>query len=235
MKKERLDKLLSNLGYGSRKEVASWAKSGRLGHRDGRPLRNPSEKVEASEVHFDGEPLDPDHLFILLHKPSGVTCSHRDRPPLVFDLLPPRFSFRKPPLSCVGRLDRDTTGTLLLTDQGQVLHRLTSPKAKKAKVYLVTTESPLETWQVERLSQGGWCLPDDPKPLAETECRQLGERELELVLTEGRYHQVKRMLEAVNNQVATLHRRSFAGLTADHLSPGHWRYLSTEEIAALTD
>lgn len=233
MSKVRLDKLLSNLGYGSRREVVSWAKAGRLTDSSGSRLVKAADKVDPDEVRIDGEPLDPRELLLIMNKPLGVTCSHRDHPPLIFDLLPSRYPFREPSLSCVGRLDKDTSGAILLTDQGQLLHRLTSPTWKLPKVYRVETSGPVDERQVARLAEGGWCLPDDDKPLAPAECVQTGERSLELTLIEGRYHQVKRMLEAVGNPLLTLHRLSFAGLGLEGLEPGQWRPLSQEEKHAL--
>ncbi len=229
MSRSRLDKLLSNLGYGSRKEVASWLKAGRLTDSQGTRIKSVSEKVLADEVMLDGAPLDPAALYLILHKPKDHTCSHRDRPPLVFDLFPTRFGFRKPALSTVGRLDRDTTGTLLLTDDGPLLHRLTSPRYKRPKVYRARLLEPITDEALERLAQGGWYLPDDPKPLAPAPSRRLDTYELEITLTEGRYHQVKRMLEAVGNRVVDLHRTHFAGLSADDLQPGQWRELTLAE------
>jgi 16S rRNA pseudouridine516 synthase len=233
MRGVRLDKLLSNLGYGSRKEVAAWAKQGRLSDAAGRPLRNAAERMNPEDVRLDGLELDPRELLLLMNKPAGYTCSHRDRPPLVFDLLPSRYHFREPAVSCVGRLDKDTTGALVLTDHGQLLHRLTAPTWKLPKVYQVQTELPVMPEQVRRLAEGGWCLPDDDKPLAPAECRHTGVRSLELVLTEGRFHQVKRMLEAVGNPVTALHRSSFAGLEVEVLAPGQWRPLHPDERAGL--
>lgn len=233
MKPVRLDKLLSNLGYGTRKEATAWARAGRLTDAQGRPYGKASEKVDPQTVRLDGEALDPTSLLLVMHKPAGWTCSHRDRPPLVLDLLPPRYAQRDPALSTVGRLDKDTTGILLLTDQGQLLHRLTSPHWKLPKVYLVETALPLTEHQLEQLSQGGWCLPDDPKPLAPATCVPLGPRHLEITLVEGRYHQVKRMFEAVDNPLIRLHRKSFAGLELGELQPGQWRPLSATECAAL--
>lgn len=235
MKEVRLDKLLSNLGYGSRKEITGWAKAGRLTDLAGRPWRKAADKVPSDQVLFDGQPLDSGELLLLLHKPDGYTCSHRDRPPLVLDLFPPRFSARDPKLSCVGRLDKDTTGAILLTDQGQLLHRLISPAWKQPKVYQVTTEFEVTSDLVERLAVGGWCLPDDDKPLAPAKCRQTGSHSVELTLIEGRYHQVKRMLETLGNPCLALHRSHFAGLSLDGLQPGEWRPLTTEETASLLE
>lgn len=233
MKTVRLDKLLSNLGYGSRKEITYWAKAGRLTDPSGAVLPRAADKVDPDQVLLDGQPLDPRSLVLLMHKPAGFTCSHRDRPPLIFDLLPPRYQLRDPALSCVGRLDKDTTGVLLLTDQGQLLHRLTSPTWKLPKVYQVDAQGEITDAQMERLSEGGWCLPEDDKPLSPAECRRTGERQLEIVLVEGRYHQVKRMMEAVGNPLLRLHRRSFAGLEADDLEPGGYRPLNELELDAL--
>ncbi len=229
----RLDKLLSNLGYGSRKEITGWARAGRVTDLAGQPLRRAADKVDPALVRFDGQSLDPLELMLILNKPSGYTCSHRDKPPLVYEILPPRYAFREPTLSCVGRLDKDTTGALLLTDHGQFLHRLTSPNWKLPKVYQVDTSGPVTEAQVARLAEGGWLLPGDDKPLAPAECRQTGERTLELTLIEGRYHQVKRMLEEVGNPLLRLHRQSFAGLTVEGLEPGEWRPLTEEERAHL--
>lgn len=221
----RLDRLLSNLGYCSRKEVGHLVKSGRLTDQSGVLYKKASDKAEPGDVLLDGEPLDPTELFLVLHKPSGYTCSHRDRPPLIYELLPPRYVQRKPQLSCVGRLDKDTTGVILLTDNGKLLHQLISPQQNVEKVYQVETTDPVTEEQVKKLAVGGWILPDDDKPLAPAQCRQTGERSLELILTEGRYHQVKRMLEAVGNPVVTLHRSRFGSWNAEHLSPGEWEHV----------
>lgn len=221
----RLDRLLSNLGYCTRKEAQRLCKMGLVTNRAGVPYRKAADKVNPEDVLYEGEPLDPRSLFLVMNKPAGYTCSHRDRPPLIFDLLPERFAARDPKLSCVGRLDKDTTGVILLTDDGQLLHKLISPNWKVEKVYQVETSGPVTDEQVERLAEGGWCLPEDDKPLAPARCRRTGERSLELVLIEGRYHQVKRMLEAVGNPLLKLHRSKFAQWDAGDLSPGAWRQL----------
>ena len=138
----------------------------------GSSFKKASDKVVAEDVRLEGEPLDPTELLIMMHKPAGYTCSHRDRPPLIFELLPERFAVRDPKLSCVGRLDKDTTGIILMTDNGQLLHRLISPNWKVEKVYEVDTALEVTESQVERLAAGGWCLPDDDKPLAPARCRR---------------------------------------------------------------
>lgn len=229
----RLDRLLSNLGYCTRKEAGKLVRSGTVTDLAGNPYKKAADKVEPQEVLLDGEPLDPPTLILMMNKPPGYTCSHRDRPPLIFELLPDRYNFRDPKLSCVGRLDKDTTGLIMMTDDGQLLHRLISPNWKVPKVYQVETSLEVTDQQVQRLSEGGWCLPDDDKPLAPAECKATGERALELTLIEGRYHQVKRMLEAVGNPLTSLHRSRFAHWTLGDLKPGEWRHFSAEEQATL--
>jgi 16S rRNA pseudouridine516 synthase len=133
----------------------------------------------------------------------------------------------------VGRLDEDTTGLLLLTDDGQLNHALAAGKRKVAKVYLVTTKHPLDDQQLERL-RAGVVLHDDPAPVAGLACEQLGERRLRLTVSEGRYHQVKRMLAAVGNRVEALHREAVGGLVLPpELAPGGWRWLDAEELQQL--
>ena len=231
----RLDKVLSNLGYCSRKEVQALIRSGALTRRDGTKFKKAKDKWDPDDILLDGEELDPRELLLMMHKPSGYTCSHRDRPPLIFDLLPERYAQRDPKLFCVGRLDKDTTGLILLTDNGQLLHRLISPSWKVEKVYQVEAEGPVTQEQTERLAAGGWCLPDDDKPLAPARCRKTGEKSLELVLTEGRYHQVKRMMEAVGNPLLHLHRSRFADWVVGDLKPGEWRPFHPDERAQLIE
>ncbi len=229
----RLDKLVSNLGYGSRREVDYLAKAGRLTDRAGNRFAKGSVKVTVGDVLLDGERIDSTELFLILHKPAGYTCSHRDHPPLIYEILPDRFSVREPSLSSVGRLDKDTTGALLLTDHGQLLHRLTSPQWKLPKVYVIETRDPVDDKQIARLSEGGWCLPGDNKPLYPTVCKRLAERTLEMTMIEGRFHQIKRMLEAMDNPVTALHRNTFAGLGVEDLPVGEWRHLNLEELKML--
>ncbi|PKM02507.1 MAG: 16S rRNA pseudouridine(516) synthase, partial [Gammaproteobacteria bacterium HGW-Gammaproteobacteria-5] len=134
----KLVKLLANLGYGSRKEVTQMLRNGWVMRRDGSTLGT-DDSAEPADIVVDDEPLDPPPgMVLMLHKPIGVTCSTRDAGGVVYDLLPPRFRLRNPVLSTVGRLDRDTSGLLLMTDDGALLHRIISPKAKLVKVYEAT-------------------------------------------------------------------------------------------------
>ena len=143
----KLLRRIANLGYGSRKEVTAMFRDGRITHASGEVLYADDELDEHArheDVRVDGEPLDlPPGLLLMLHKPVGYTCSKKDQGRIVYDLLPPRFALRDPALSTVGRLDRETSGLLLLTDDGTLLHRITSPKANVAKVYEATLARPL--------------------------------------------------------------------------------------------
>ena len=230
MPKERLDKLLSNLGYCTRSELRKALDRVEV---NGEPARKADQKAEWTEVTWDGEPVDPDPLWILLHKPEGVTCSHRDVGRLVFEVFPERYLMRKPALSTVGRLDRDTTGVLLLTTDGGALHRLTSPRSKVDKVYRVDLADVPSPQQLEQLRQGGGMLEDDDKPLLPCTIDVTGERRVEMTLHEGRYHQVKRMWASVGNAVESLHRQRFHRFEVGDLAPGEYRILKSEETKDL--
>jgi 16S rRNA pseudouridine516 synthase len=177
--------------------------------------------------------------YVLLHKPAGYECSQKPSTyPSVYTLLPGPLRERgggaAAGVQAVGRLDQDTTGLLLLSDDGKFIHRMTSPRHHVPKVYQAGLKHPVSEAQVQRLL-AGVVLDDDPKPVKAQACRALGELGLELTLTEGKYHQVKRMVAAVGNRVETLHRSSIGNLRLDQDLPlGQWRWLSREEVAALT-
>ena len=216
----RLDKLLSQRGYCTRREVRGAGARIQVG---GRPARSYDEKVDPAEVTWDGEPLDPETLLILLHKPAGYTCSHRDLPPLVFELLPERWLRRNPALNSVGRLDKDTTGVLLLTDDGALLHRLTSPKARLPKIYEVTLERKPTDEELEQVRAGGLILED--KPLLPAPVERSGPLQVRLELVEGRYHQIKRTFALLGNAVTRLHRSRVGEWTVAGLEPAEYRIL----------
>ena len=229
----KLVKTIANLGYGSRKDVARMFREGRITDAAGEVLY--ADDAPAHEdVHVDGEPLDPPQgLALMLHKPVGYTCSTRDPGRIVYDLLPPRFRLRSPLLSTVGRLDRDTSGLLLLTDDGALLHRITAPKAKFAKRYEATLDTDLRGDEAALFASGTLQLESDDTPLAPARLEVADARHATLVLTEGRYHQVRRMFAAVGNHVTALHRSQVGGLTLGDLAPGQWRALSAEDLATL--
>jgi 16S rRNA pseudouridine516 synthase len=228
----RLDQLLANLGYCSRREARYWMAGGRV-TVGGAEADDPGDRVEAADVRVDGEPLDhPDGLLLLLHKPLGLVCSHDGREgPSVYGLLPERWRRRNPPVASIGRLDKDTSGLLLLTDQSALVHRLTSPKHKVPKTYRATLDRDLPAGLAAIFAAGTLLLEGEDTPCVPAELRVLGPREAELVLTEGRYHQVRRMFSSQGCEVLTLHRTRFGHLDLGELAPGQWRELPLDAFA----
>jgi 16S rRNA pseudouridine516 synthase len=227
----KLVRLIANLGYGSRKEVMQLFREGRVTDAAGDVLYT-DDKAGHGEIRIDGEPLDPPTgLALLMHKPTGYTCSRKDAGRLVYDLLPPRWRRRDPALSTVGRLDRDTSGLLLLTDDGALLHRIISPKANVAKVYEALLARDLRGDEGELFSSGTLMLESETTPLAPAHLEVLGTRRARLTVTEGRYHQVRRMFAATGNHVDALERVAIGQLTLDGLAPGEWRALDATAIA----
>ncbi|HEX7013323.1 MAG TPA: 16S rRNA pseudouridine(516) synthase [Steroidobacteraceae bacterium] len=226
----KLLKLISRLGYGSRKEVAALFESGRIS-AGGRVLTQEDE-ANPAEVRVDGEPLDPlPGLVLMLHKPVGYTCSTREAGRIIYDLLPPRFRWRTPVLASVGRLDRDTSGLLLMTDDGALLHRIVSPKSAVPKVYEATLARDLRGDETAIFASGELMLRSEQTPLAPAELVTLGPRRVRLTLREGRYHQVRRMFAALGNHVETLHRSQVGALELGDLPSGQWRMLEAAEVA----
>lgn len=229
----KLVRLLANLGYGSRKQVAQLFREGAVTDAAGDVLYA-DDKVDHADVRFEGEPLDPPQgMVLMLHKPTGYTCSRKDVGRLVYDLLPPRFGVRNPVLSTVGRLDRDTSGLLLFTDDGQMLHRIISPKSALAKVYEATLAEDLKGNEGELFAAGTLMLDGETDPLEPATLEVLDPRHVRLSLTEGRYHQVRRMFAAVGNHVETLERVALGGLTLGGLEAGKWRLLAEADMAQL--
>jgi 16S rRNA pseudouridine516 synthase len=222
----RLDQVLSNLGYCSRREARAWIDDGRV-TVGGTPAEDVAQKADDADVRVDGEPLDhPDGLLLLLHKPVGLVCSHDAREGAnIYSLLPPRWRERNPQVTSVGRLDKDTSGLLLLTDQSALVHRLTSPRHKVPKVYRATVDSDLSADLVSRFASGTLLLAGETAPCAPAELRLLAPREAELTITEGRYHQVRRMFSAFGATVLALHRSRFGELELGDLPAGQWREL----------
>ena len=234
-KSERLDKLLSNLGYGSRKDVQFWVKK-RLIECDGMPVKSPSQKVDPLLVTFDGEKLDhPEGVTAIYHKPLGRVCSHKEEGILIYDDLPEQWQNRKPTLSSVGRLDKETSGLLILTDDGQLNHHLTSPRHHISKTYAVTLERPLAGDEAERFASGKLMLEDDDKPCLPAELEVIDDTHANLVLHEGRYHQVRRMFAATGNHVTELARTHIGALSLDStgLEPGSYRTVTPDELLAM--
>ena len=219
--------VLFSQGFGTRRECEALVRAGRVGV-DGQPVDDPDARftVEGLRFSVDGEPWPYQaRALLVMNKPAGVECSRQPRHhPGVMTLLP--APLRRRGVQPVGRLDADTTGLLLLTDDGPLIHRLTSPRRHVPKVYEAECAQPLTDDQLSRLRDGVQ-LHDEPAPLRAAAARRLTETRLALTLTEGKYHQVKRMVAAAGNHVVALHRSHFGALAlpAD-LAPGQWRWLA---------
>jgi 16S rRNA pseudouridine516 synthase len=241
----RFDDLIYSQGFGTRRHCAGLIGAG-LAAVGGQICTDPAADVAAvsgvSAFSVEGRTwLFHERAYLLLHKPGGYECSQRPGAwPSVYTLLP--APLRQRPgggkalgVQAVGRLDQDTTGLLLLTDDGSFIHRMNSPRRHVPKVYEVRTRHPLSAAQIERLLQGV-VLDDDPRPVRAAAACAVEERHLRLTLTEGKYHQVKRMVAALGNRVEALHRSQIGPLllSAD-TPPGCWRWLTAGEVAGLVD
>ena len=236
MPRLKLSALLFSQGFGSRRECEGRILAGQL-RMDGLVRDDPNELIDPA-AHPDGLCFEvegrpwvyQDKALLMLHKPAGYECSLKPKHhPGVLSLLP--LPLRNRGVQPVGRLDQDTTGLLLLTDDGPLLHRLTSPKHKVPKVYEVTTARPLDARQCERLLHGV-VLDDEPAPAVAQAAEIVSDHHLRLTITEGRYHQVKRMLAAVGNHVEALHRSAVGALQLpEDLALGQWRWVRREQIA----
>ncbi len=230
-----LVKYLANLGYGTRRSVTRLVGHQRVTNRNGQPLCVDDTSIH-DDILVDGLPLDPPPgSVVLLHKPVGYVCSTTDvANPVVFALLPARFRARSPIMAPIGRLDVDTSGLLLLTDDGALNHRLTSPRSHLPKVYLVTLAEPLRGDERERFASGRMQLASDPHPLAPATLDVLDAHTIRLTLAEGRYHQVRRMFAAVGNHVLRLERIAIGDLTLGDQPNGTWRVVTATERAMLS-
>lgn len=230
----KLYRALQSQGFGSRKGCIARVRAGAVAV-NGVVCADPEAEVDPAglELTLDGVAWPyREKAYVLMHKPAGYECSHHpSHHPSVFALLPPPLLQRG--VQCVGRLDQDTTGLLLLSDDGQFIHRMISPKKGVAKVYRAVCADPVSGAMLDAL-RSGVQLNDEPAPLAVLACEKLGEHTLRVALAEGRYHQVKRMLAATGNRVATLHREAVGnyGLPAD-LPPGSWRWLEADDLKRL--
>lgn len=237
----RLDRLLANLGYGSRKDVQALVASGKV-VLDDKVLKDAGARIAVDEtlparMTVRGVPVDPPApLVLIMHKPLGVTCSHKEDGQKIYDLLPRRWQIRDPGLSTVGRLDKDTSGLILITDDGDFLHRVISPKRHVPKTYFVSLDRPLTGSEGEIFAAGTLMLDGEEKPLLPAQLEVVDAKTARLTITEGRYHQVRRMFAAMGNHVVVLHRERIGGLTlpAD-LEPGQHRILPAAQAEAVFD
>jgi len=225
-----LEKMLQSQGFGSRKHCQQLIKNGAIAIQ-GEVISNPKHKLDLKDLTFTvyGESFDyREKVYIALNKPQGYECSHQATHHFsVFDLFDDVLMNRG--LQCVGRLDQDTSGLLLLTDDGQFLQALTHPKKHVAKVYRMQTADPVTAGQIQQLEQGVE-LRNEAGIFAATDIILLAENELQFTIHQGVYHQVKRMLAAVGNKVEQLHRQQIGALTCTDLEEGHWTYLSPEQV-----
>lgn len=227
----QLERILQSQGFGSRKECRTLIRDGRV-KVTGAPCDNPFAEFDPAGLEFqvDDETWQyQEHAYLMLNKPAGYECSrspkHHEG---VLELLPEPL--RRRGVQPVGRLDEDTTGLLLFSDDGQFIHRLISPKHKVAKVYEVTAKHPVDDDQIAALLAGVQ-LHDEPAPIAAAACERISENVIHLTLTEGKYHQVKRMLGAAGNRVEALRRIAIGGLALpDYLPERGWRWLTADEL-----
>jgi len=233
--------ILFTQGFGTRRICAGLIQQGHVAV-GGKAVTDGAAEFETDALvfHVDGVPWEyHDKAYLMLHKPAGTECSQKPSAyPSVYALLPAPLRQRPGKgaiagVQAIGRLDVDTTGLLLLSDDGAFIHRMASPRHQVPKVYEVEAKHPVAEAQTARLLQGV-VLDDDPKPVRAAACEITGERRLRVVITEGKYHQVKRMVAAAGNRVERLHRSRIGGLElpAD-LAPGQWRWLSPQDLALL--
>lgn len=226
-----LEKMLQSQGFGSRKACQQLIKNGAIAIH-GQVVTDPKYKLEINELNFsvyDEQYQYRDKVYIALNKPQGYECSHQATHHFsVFDLFDSVLLNRG--IQCVGRLDQDTTGLLLLTDDGQFLQALTHPKKHVPKVYIMHTADPVTDEQIAQLSQGV-ALRNETGIFAATDVVRLDTHHLQMTVHQGVYHQVKRMLAAVGNKVEQLHRQQIGAFTLPQdLEVGEWIYLNTAQI-----
>ena len=244
----QLQDILYSQGFGTRRVCAGLIQQGHVQVYEGNTALTPVECTQAA-MEFEADGLRfrvqgedwayHEKAYLMLHKPAGTECSQKPSTwPSIYTLLPSPLRLRPNKASvqgvqAIGRLDQDTTGLLLLSDDGKFIHRMSSPRHHVPKVYEVTLKHALDDKQVQRLL-AGVVLDDDPKPVRAAACEAVDNHHLRLTLTEGKYHQVKRMVAAVGNRVEGLHRSQIGGLTlpAD-LAPGQWRWLDEADLALI--
>jgi 16S rRNA pseudouridine516 synthase len=241
MARMQLQDILFSQGFGTRRVCAGLVQQGFVAVT-GAVCQDAAAVFEAEGLHFSvqGAPWQyHERAYLMLHKPTGYECSQKpSMHPSIYTLLPAPVRQRgggaAAGVQAVGRLDQDTTGLLLLSDDGKFIHRMSSPRHHVPKVYDVTTKHPVDAGQVQKLL-AGVVLDDDPKPVHAAACMQTGELTLSLTLTEGKYHQVKRMIAAAGNRVEGLHRSRIGALAlpAD-LAAGQWRWLTAQDMAAIS-
>lgn len=224
----RLDRAIANLGYGTRREAQRAVRDGRVTVA-GVVVRSPERHGDPAEIAIDGESLEfPHGLFVAFHKPLGAVCSHDDRDGLrVYDLLPARWLARNPKVTTVGRLDKDSSGLLLVTDLAPLVHQLAAPRHHVEKRYLVGLDTPLRADELAEMAAvfaaGTLLLSGEDEPCRPAVLRATTDDRVEVVLTEGRHRQVRRMIGACGPSVASLERISIGPYALGDLPVGEWR------------
>lgn len=235
-KKLDLERILSKQGFGTRKQCRIMIVNEEI-TVNGEMCDDPDAAFELENLSFtvQGEAWDyREKSYLMLHKPSNYECSHKTQHhPTIYSLLPHPLVVRD--VQCIGRLDEDTTGLILISDDGQFIHKMSSPKHKVPKIYEVTCKYPIVEANIHALL-GGVQLVDEPAPIAALEVKQITENIIHMTLAEGKYHQVKRMVAAISNRVDGLKRVQIGKLKLpDDLKEGEWRWLSANDIAALNN
>jgi 16S rRNA pseudouridine516 synthase len=222
----RLDHVLSRYGYCSRREAKQWIGAGRV-TVGALPANSASQKAVVGTVRIDGEAIEcPSGILAIMNKPAGVVCSHDPREgPTIYDSVPARWLCRKPRVTSVGRLDKDATGAILITDIPGLVQRWTSPRRKVLKVYEVTVDRPLDPALVELFGSGRLQLNDESKPCRPARLVLAGPSTGRLEVIEGIYHQVRRMFASQGYEVIRLHRSHFGDFSLGDLQPGEWRFV----------
>ena len=230
----QLERILQKHGFGTRKECRAFCRDGRVAV-NGEPCDEPFAEIDCGALVLTVDGVDwpyAEFATLMLHKPAGYECSRKPQHhPSVLSLLP--LPLRARGVQPIGRLDEDTTGLLLITDDGHLNHMLSSARRKVPKIYLATTRYAVDQDLVEKLL-AGVLLNDEPEPVAAAGCEIVGPRELRLTLTSGKYHQVKRMVAAAGNRVEALHREALGGLSLPRdLKAGEWRWLAAVDLEKL--
>lgn len=229
----RADQLLARFGFCSRREAPSWVKKGRV-TVNGEVVLDPTKRVDASQAQVDGADVEfPNGVLVAFHKPLDCVCTHDEgEVTTIYDILPSTWIGRIPPVTSVGRLDKDTSGLLLITDDGDLVHRWTSPKRHVEKVYEVETEQDFPENIVEQFASGTLFLRGEEKPCLPSKFEITSPRTGKISVVEGRYHQVRRMFASQSCTVVKLHRIKVGALELGDLAEGEWRVITTADVDA---
>ena len=212
-----------------------WLRNRRVTLRDGTPVRKVAEKIDPETLLIDEQPIDfPEGMLLMLHKPLGYVCSHTaPSGENIYELLPEQWMQRNPQPTTVGRLDKETSGLILVTDLGSLVHTWTSPRHRKPKVYEVTVDAPLRKNLLKRFAKGDILMEGEAKPCLPADLEFKSETEARLTIYEGRYHPVRRMFKHFNYEVVALHRSRIGEFELGDLEPGQFRSLPLDAGLAL--